>query len=216
LAGLIKKGGIKDLLLFFPPNKQQDKVLDEFFRKRGLAQVADWWTKKKYALLKEEVIKTIRGNLDNGDSNTEIVSAIQSKQEEQPLPDAELIQCIWTGLIASVEWSARPDQHEGLALKEVTRFTEILQPFCNNPKTEVTLINAVQVYCYEDTRVMKAFPQLLKILYNKDCVSDQAIIYWYQKGAKTHGKQHFLKAAEPLVKFLQEEDEEEEDESEGE
>ena len=68
-------------------------------------------------------------------------------------------------------------------------------------------------------------------LYNKDCVSDQAIIYWYQKGAKTHGKQHFLKAAEPLVKvrdrvvmrwrvqgslcvqFLQEQ---EEDESEGE
>ena len=37
-------------------------------------------------------------------------------------------------------------------------------------------------------------------LYNKDCVSDQAIIYWYQKGAKMHGKQHFLKAAEPLVK----------------
>ena len=43
------------------------------------------------------------------------------------------------------------------------RFTEILEPFCNNPKTEVTLINAVQSYCYEDTRVMKAFPQLLKV-----------------------------------------------------
>jgi len=40
----------------------------------------------------------------------------------------------------------------------------------------------------------------LQILYNKDCVSDQAIIYWYQKGAKPNGKQHFLKAAEPLVK----------------
>jgi len=71
----------------------------------------------------------------------------------------------------------------------------------------------------------------LQILYNKDCVSDQAIIYWYQKGAKPNGKQHFLKAAEPLVKvwvavsvqrcancslraqFLQEQDE---DESEGE
>ena len=30
------------------------------------------------------------------------------------------MQCIWTGLINSVEWSARPDQHEGLAVKEVT------------------------------------------------------------------------------------------------
>lgn len=144
----------------------------------------------------------------------------------------ELVQCIWQGLISSVEWSARPDQHEGLALREVgvspsrlsldaaqvsvQRFAEILEPFCNNPKTEVTLINSVQVYCYEDTRVMKAFPQMLKVsascyavdrvpmamqvLYSKDCISDQAIIYWYQKGAKANGKQHFLKAAEPLVK----------------
>ena len=30
------------------------------------------------------------------------------------------MQCIWSGLINSVEWSARPDQHEGLAVKEVT------------------------------------------------------------------------------------------------
>ena len=50
----------------------------------------------------------------------QIVSAIQAKQEDHPLPEAELMQCIWTGLINSVEWSARPDQHEGLAVKEVT------------------------------------------------------------------------------------------------
>ncbi|KAF9653825.1 ARM repeat-containing protein [Thelephora ganbajun] len=213
LASTLKKGGIKDLLLFFPQNKREDKVLDEFFRKQGLAQVADWWTKKKYAILKEEVIKTIREHIEHGDSNPDIVSAIQVRQEEQPLPETELVQCIWTGLISSIEWSARPDQHEGLIIKEVAKFAEILEPFCHNPKTEVTLINTVQVYCYEDTRVVKSFPQIVKTLYNKDCVSDQAIIYWYQKGAKTHGKQHFLKAAEPLVKFLQEQ---EEDESEGE
>ena len=41
-------------------------------------------------------------------------------------------------------------------------FTDILEPFCNGPKTEVALINTVQVYCYEDTRIIKAFPQVLK------------------------------------------------------
>lgn len=41
-------------------------------------------------------------------------------------------------------------------------FADILEPFCNGPKTEVALINTVQVYCYEDTRIMKAFPQILK------------------------------------------------------
>lgn len=38
------------------------------------------------------------------------------------------------------------------------------------------------------------------MLYNTDCLSDKAIVYWYQKGAKPQGKQHFLKATEPLVK----------------
>ena len=98
-------------------------------------------------------------------------------------------------------------------------FADILEPFCNGPKTEVALINDVQVYSYEDTRIIKAFPQILKVrsclvicvvswmtdfgeqvLYNKDCISDQAIIYWHQKGAKPQGKQHFLAATAPLVK----------------
>jgi hypothetical protein len=50
---------------------------------------------------------------------------------------------------------------------------------------------------------MKSFTQLLKVLYNTDCVSDQAIIYWHAKGAKPQGKQHFLKATEALVKVSQ-------------
>lgn len=99
------------------------------------------------------------------------------------------------------------------------KFAPILEPFCNGPKTEVALINVVQVYCYEDTRIIKAFPQILKVclhhthvfrhtlkftcfqvLYNQDCISDQAIIYWHQKGSKPQGRQHFLKNTEPLVK----------------
>ena len=43
------------------------------------------------------------------------------------------------------------------------KFADILEPFCNGPKTEVALINAVQVYSYEDTRIIKAFPQILKV-----------------------------------------------------
>ena len=100
------------------------------------------------------------------------------------------------------------------------KYAPILEPFCNGPKTEVALINVVQVYCYEDTRIMKAFPQILKVrsviivashlvdvstyqvLYSTDCISDQAIIYWHQKGSKPNGRQHFLKTTESLVKVL--------------
>jgi hypothetical protein len=39
-----------------------------------------------------------------------------------------------------------------------------------------------------------------QVLYNTDCISDQAIIYWHAKGSKPQGRQHFLKGTEALVK----------------
>lgn len=71
LASALKKSGVKDLLLFFPPNKRQDKVLDEHFRKAGIPQVADWWTKKKFAILKEGIIRAVQGSIE-GDSSAEV------------------------------------------------------------------------------------------------------------------------------------------------
>jgi len=212
LASTLKRGGIKDLLAFFPPNKRDTKALEDHFKKAGLAQIAEWWAKKQYAVVKEGIVKDLRELREHEEPDEQIIASIKSRQEEQPLPEAELVQCIWQGLIASVDWSARPDQIESLALREVGGFAPILEPFCNGPKTEVALINAVQVHCYEDTRIIKAFPQILKVLYNKDCISDQAIIYWHSKGSKPQGRQHFLKSTEPLVKFLQEQESEDEDE----
>ncbi|KAF7315743.1 W2 domain-containing protein [Mycena indigotica] len=215
LAGTLKRGGIKDLLLFFPPNKRTNQELEEHFKKAGLVNVAEWWAKRQSAVIKDSIIKDLRESLEREDTPEQIVASIKARQEESPLAETELVSCIWQGLMASVDWSARPDQIEGLALREVGKYTPIIQPFCNGAKTEVALINVVQVYCYEDTRIIKAFPQILKVLYNKDCISDQAIIYWHQKGSKPQGRQHFLKSTEALVKYLQEqEDDSDEDEDE--
>ncbi|KAG8936960.1 hypothetical protein FRC02_009097 [Tulasnella sp. 418] len=213
LASHVKRGGIKDIMLFFPPQRRDVKHLEAHFKGAGLNQVGEWYIKKQYAVVKDEIIKQLKEMGEQEADKDDIISYIKSAQSENNLPETELIHCIWTGLVTSVDWaSARPDQIDALALREVTKFAPIIEPFCTSPKTEVALINVVQVYCYEDTRIIKSFPQLLKVLYNKDCVSDKALIYWYQKGAKPQGKQHFLKATEPLVKFLQEQDESEEEE----
>ena len=119
LAGTLKRGGIKDLLLFFPPNKRDDKTADEHFRRAGLVQIAEWWTKRQYASLKEAIVAQLREMLGHGDAHADIVAAVRARQEEQPLPEAELVSCIWQGLISSVEWSARQDQNEALALREI-------------------------------------------------------------------------------------------------
>ncbi|KAJ2922739.1 hypothetical protein H1R20_g14351, partial [Candolleomyces eurysporus] len=214
LSGTLKRGGVKDLPAFFPANKRDPKTLDDFLRKEGLPQVADWWNKKQTAIIRESITKDLTEMIEREDSTESVISAIKAILEETPLPESELIQCIWQGLMASVDWSTRPDQIEGLALREVTKSAPILEAFCDTAKAQIALINVVQLYCYEDTRIIKVFPQILKVLYNQDCVSDQAIIYWHQKGSKPQGRQHFLKATEALVKFLQEQESDDEEEEE--
>ena len=83
LASALRKGGVKDLLAFFPPNKRQDKVLDEHFRSEGLAQVAEWWTKRQYASLKESITKTIKEMLNNEEPHVDVrVRAIFGSSRE--------------------------------------------------------------------------------------------------------------------------------------
>lgn len=120
LATALRKGGVRDLLAFFPPNKREDKVLDEHFRQAGLPQVAEWWVKKRAAVARETIIAELKERCERGESPEQLVEFIKSSQEEQPLPESELVACIWQGFVASIDWSARPDQIEGLAMREVT------------------------------------------------------------------------------------------------
>lgn len=71
LAIALRKGGVRDLLAFFPANKRQDKFVDEHFRKAGLPQVAEWWTKKQYTALKEGIIAAIKEALGNDNSHAD-------------------------------------------------------------------------------------------------------------------------------------------------
>lgn len=57
--------------------------------------------------------------LSSDQSYFQIVAAVKAKQEETPIPEADLVQCLWHGLMSSVDWSARADQIESLALREV-------------------------------------------------------------------------------------------------
>ncbi|KAG8897944.1 hypothetical protein FRB99_007778 [Tulasnella sp. 403] len=212
-AAHMKRSGVKDLLDFFPNTRRDLKHLETYFKNAGLPQVVDWYVKRRYAMIREEVASHLKEMAGGEESTDSIVEYVKNSQSENPLPESELVPAMWQALMSTVDWSvARPDQIDSMALKEVTRIAGVLEPFCSGAKTQVALINAVQVYCYEDTKIIKTFPHILKVLYNKDCVSDQAIIYWHQKGAKSQGKQHFLKAAEPLVKFLREQEDESEEE----
>lgn len=212
LSSTLKKGGVKDLLAFFPANKRHAKTLDTHFREAGLPQVSEWFAKRQTLLAKENMLRELNERLEAEEANEDIIDFIKEQRDINQIAELDIVSGIWQALMSLIDWNAaRADQIESFAVKELSKHAAIIEPFSQASKTQIALINIVQVYCYENTKVMKAFPQILKVLYNADCISDQGIIYWFQKGSKPDGRQHFIKAAEPLVKALQEQESEEEE-----
>lgn len=72
LSSALKKGGIKDLVGFFPPNKRNAKTLDAHFREAGLPQVADWYAKRQALIAKDVMLKELKERLENEDSNESV------------------------------------------------------------------------------------------------------------------------------------------------
>ncbi|SGY14332.1 BQ5605_C010g06144 [Microbotryum silenes-dioicae] len=215
LSLALRKGGVTDLEAFFPPSKQNATELSAHFKGAGLSGVVDFYIKQKAGKAKEDTLARLREYVSDEADYDEIMGYLEAVHKRGILSEPEFISIAWAGLTSGIDMGAKPELLPDLAVKEIKSFTPLLEPFTNKPATEVALINTIQIWCYENTKLMPAFAKILKVLYSLDVLSDQAIIYWHSKGSKTQARQHFLDAAGPLVNFLKEQ-EEEEDESDDE
>ncbi|KAK0543823.1 hypothetical protein OC846_000042 [Tilletia horrida] len=237
LGTALRKGGIKDLLLFFPPQKrEQPGIIVSHFKAIGLTPVAEYWQRRQVREIKDQTVARVVEILQESQvkqdeaaegenaapavkaiveaTRVEVVEYLKGQMKTAGVPFEEFVPIVWEGIIKGADLSDRPDQMEAQTIKEVNKYAPILEPFTPNARSEIALINSIQLYLYEDTRIMKTFPNILKVLYNEDVINSAAILYWASKGAKPQGKQHFLKATEPLVKALQAQEEEDDDEEE--
>lgn len=219
LASVLRKGGIRDWLLFFPQTKRsQTGVIQSYFLNDAkLPQVTEYYNKRQVKELREQTATDLANMVRTEDSSMEqMLAMLKERFDKLEQPPEEFIPVVWEGLTRGIDADTKQDQVELILPKEIERFAAILEPWASTARAEINLINLIQIHCYTDTRVFKTFPQLLKVLYNENVISDGAIVYWAQKGAKPQGKQHFLKLAEPLVKFLESQESEDEDDEDDE
>lgn len=78
----------------------------------------------------------------------------------------------------------------------------MLETFTSSPKTELVLLQNVQITCYEDAKLTKFFRQIVQLLYKNDVLSDNAIVFWADKAHKPQGKTVFLKQMAAFVQWL--------------
>lgn len=214
LASVLRKGGIRDWLLFFPQTKRsQPCVIQSHFNEANLPQVTEYYNRRQLKELREQTATDLSELVRTQDATQEqMISMLKERFEKLNQAPEEFISVVWEGLVRGIDAGTKQDQVELILPREIERLAAVLEPWASTARAEINLINLIQLHCYTDTRVFKTFPLLLKALYNENVISEGAIVYWAQKGAKPQGKQHFLKLAEPLVKFLESQESEDDDE----
>ena len=68
-----------------------------------------------------------------------------------------------------------------------------------------------QVFCYEDSKLLKLFSDVVRVLYDNEIIAEDTILWWYKKGSHPKGRQVFQRDMEPFIKWLEEAEEEEEE-----
>lgn len=53
--------------------------------------------------------------------------------------------------------------------------------------------------------------QIVRVLYDLEVLGEDTILNWYRKGSNPKGRQVFVKALEPFVKWLEEAEEEDDE-----
>lgn len=218
LVQLLVRARVADRLLeFTPPGKRTLEALLSHLRAEGLGPFADWVARRevdaRVAELQEGLAEMM--SADPPHPQSEIIAYVKRAKQEAQLPDADVVRVLWTVLSRSVPMTGKNGQQVQQALlARVKANHKLLSAFVTSARLELSLIVALQVCCYEDSRLLKLFADVLRALYACDLVGEDAVQHWYRKGSHPKGRNVFLKDAEPFIKWLEEAEEEDDEEEE--
>jgi hypothetical protein len=71
---------------------------------------------------------------------------------------------------------------------QVKAWAELLNAFCTSGRLELELIYKVQTQCYEDAKLMKLFPEIIRTLYDQDVLAEDTVLLWFRKGSNPKGR----------------------------
>ncbi|XP_073285397.1 uncharacterized protein [Primulina huaijiensis] len=208
---ILKRGKMDDNLLdFFPSGKRTPEVFSEHFTMEGLLSLVEYYEKKIFELKLKEMKSALTSQIAEEADVSEVIETVKQHVKDAKLPEVEVVRVLWDVMMDAVQWSGKnQQQNSNSALRQVKTWAELLNAFCTTGKLELELMYTVQVQCYEDAKLMKLFPEIIRSLYDQDVLAEDTILHWFRKGTNLKGRQSFVKALEPFVKWLEEAEEEE-------
>ncbi|KAH7543467.1 hypothetical protein FEM48_Zijuj02G0187200 [Ziziphus jujuba var. spinosa] len=211
LISILKRGKVEDNLLeFFPSAKRSAESFSEHFSKEGLLALVEYNEKKIFEVKLKEMKSALTSQLTEEADIADVIETVKQRVKDAKLPDIEVVRILWDVIMDAVQWSGKnQQQNANSALRQVKTWAKLLNAFCTSGKLELELIYKVQMQCYEDAKLMKLFPEIVRSLYDQDVLAEDTILHWFRKGTNPKGRQTFVKALEPFVNWLEEAEEEE-------
>lgn len=211
LISILKRGKIEENLLdFFPSAKRSAENFAEHFTKEGLTPLVEYNEKKLFDVKLKEMKTAVTTQIAEETDISEVIETVKQHVKDAKLPDIDVVRMLWDIIMDAVQWSGKnQQQNANAALRQVKTWAKLLNTFCTSGKLELELIYKVQMQCYEDTKLMKLFPEIIRSLYDQDVLAEDTILHWFRKGTNPKGRQTFVKALEPFVNWLEEAEEEE-------
>ncbi|KAJ8424470.1 hypothetical protein Cgig2_030678 [Carnegiea gigantea] len=211
LIALLKRGKVEDNLLdFFPSSKRSAEAFSEHFTKEGLLQLVQYNEKKMFEVKLTEMKSALTTQISEQADVSEVIETVRHHMKDAKLPDVDVVRLLWDVIMDAVQWSGKnQQQNANSALRQIKTWAKLLHTFCTSGKLELELMYKIQIQCYEDAKLMKLFPDIVRSLYELDVLAEDTILYWFRKGSNPKGRQTFVKSLEPFVKWLEEAEEEE-------
>jgi len=224
LMAVLRRGRVEDRLLeFFPQQRRSAEAFAAHFGEEGLTQLVEHSKRRFAGERAKELQAALQQLLLDGAPAAEAVETIkqQAKGAKGALLDglgeSEAVAAVWEALVAATQQQVGRGAQASLltaALVKAARgWAKPLQLAACSAKGEAELMSRLQSTCYEDMALLKAFPELVRHLYDKDVLSEETILGWYKKGSNPKGRAVFVKDLEKFVQWLQEAEEESDDES---
>ncbi|XP_031401368.1 protein krasavietz-like [Punica granatum] len=210
LISILKRGKVEDNLLdFFPPTKRSAEIVSEHFSKEGLTMLVEYNEKKIFEVKLKEMKSSLTTQIAEEVDVDEVIETLKQQVRDAKFPDIEVVRMLWDVIMDAVQWSGKnQQQNANAALRQVKTWAKLLHAFCTSGKLELELIYKVQIQCYEDAKLMKLFPEIIRNLYDQDVLAEDTILHWFRKGTNSRGRQTFVKALEPFINWLEEAEEE--------
>ncbi|XP_019193701.1 PREDICTED: basic leucine zipper and W2 domain-containing protein 2-like [Ipomoea nil] len=210
LISILKRGKVDDNLLeFFPSSKRTPEAFYEHFTKEDLLPLVEYYKKKIFEVKLKEMKTALTTQIAEEADMAEVLETVKQHIKDAKLPDIEVVRILWDVLMDAVQWSGKnQQQNANSALRQVKTWADLLKTYCTTGKLELELIYKVQVQCYEDAKLLKLFPEIIRSLYDQEVLAEDTILHWFRKGTNPKGRQTFVKSLEPFVKWLEEAEEE--------